>query len=66
METAARLAAERGVQLRSLVFPRNQFKEEYLSVCSDIGITSVRTSPDIWYWSPATHLVFPEKILSCR
>lgn len=61
METAARLAAERGVQLRSLVFPRNQFKEEYLSVCSDIGITSVRTSPDIWYWSPATHSSFLKK-----
>lgn len=44
-------AAEKGRIIRSLVFPRNQFKEEYLSVCREFGITSVRTNPDIWYWS---------------
>ena len=48
---ACALAAEKGRTIRSLVFPRNQFNEEYLSVLRDLGITSVRTNPDIWYWS---------------
>lgn len=48
---ACKLAAEKGVTIRSLVFPRNQFREEYLTVCREAGITSVRTNPDIWYWS---------------
>lgn len=51
---AIALAKARGVDIRSLVFPRNQFNENYLSVCAELGISSVRSSPDIWYWSPAT------------
>lgn len=51
IKTACKLATEKGITVRSLVFPRNQFNEEYLSVCNEFGITSVRTSPDIWYWA---------------
>jgi peptidoglycan/xylan/chitin deacetylase (PgdA/CDA1 family) len=48
---AVALAESRGIAIKSLVFPRNQFNSDYLSVCSEFGITSVRTNPDIWYWS---------------
>jgi len=51
IKIACKLAAERGITIRSLVFPRNQYNESYLSVCNEFGITSVRTNPDIWYWS---------------
>jgi len=34
-----------------LVFPRNQFNKDYLSICHEVGITSVRSNPDIWYWT---------------
>lgn len=61
LETACRLAAEKGIQLRSLVFPRNQFNQKYLSICRDLGITSVRSSPAIWYWKPATGSGFWKK-----
>lgn len=61
MEMACRVARDKGITLRSLVFPRNQFNEDYLSVCHDLGITSVRSSPDIWYWSPATRSSFMKK-----
>lgn len=54
MQKACSLAEARGKKIRSLVFPRNQFNEDYLSVCRELGITSVRSSPAIWYWSPAT------------
>jgi hypothetical protein len=53
IRTACRLAKEKDIELKSLVFPRNQFNEEYLSICNEFGITSVRTNPDIWYWSYA-------------
>ena len=51
IKLACKLANEKGIEITSLVFPRNQYNEEYLSVCNEFGITSVRTNPDIWYWS---------------
>lgn len=46
---AARLAAERfGVELRSLVFPRNQTNEAYLRVCRELGIIAYRGSPGFY------------------
>ncbi len=47
---AKQVAAERGHQLRSLVFPRNQFNANYLSVCAEMGIETVRSNPACWYW----------------
>ncbi len=37
--------------LRSLVFPRNQFNEEYLKVCYEEGFRSVRDNPRDWFWN---------------
>ena len=46
---AAKLAAERlGVELRSLVFPRNQTNEDYLRVCHEMGIIAYRGSPGFY------------------
>ncbi len=61
IEMACALAKEHGANIRSLVFPRNQFNREYLSVCYKAGITSIRSSPDIWYWAPATGSTFMKK-----
>jgi len=61
LETACRLAEAQNIQLRSLVFPRNQFNQEYLTICKDMGITAVRSSPAIWYWKPATGSGFWKK-----
>ncbi len=58
---ACKVANEYGIEIKSLVFPRNQFNKEYLSVCREAGITSVRSSPDIWYWSYATSSGFFKK-----
>ena len=38
-------------ELRSLVFPRNQFNEEYLKVCYEEGFTAVRDNPRDWFWN---------------
>ncbi len=61
LKMACSLAAEKGITIRSLVFPRNQFNRKYLSICAEVGITSVRSSPDIWYWEPATGSSFMKK-----
>lgn len=39
-----------GISLKSLVFPRNQLKEEYLQICAELGIENVRSNPASWYW----------------
>ncbi len=49
--TACKLAKAEGTEIKSLVFPRNQFNKDYLSICHELGITSVRSNPDIWYWT---------------
>lgn len=61
LDIAIRLAERNGSKIKSLVFPRNQYNPEYLSVCQDVGITSVRSSPNIWYWKYATSSTFKEK-----
>ncbi len=38
------------IKLESLVFPRNQFNQDYIKICSEMGITSLRTNPSNWYW----------------
>jgi peptidoglycan/xylan/chitin deacetylase (PgdA/CDA1 family) len=51
LEKAIEVARKKNIQLTSLVFPRNQFNSEYLSVCSDLGIHIVRSNPSPWYWN---------------
>lgn len=51
IKAAQRVAHTFGVQLKSLVFPRNQFNDQYLKVCYEEGITSVRSNPLDWFWN---------------
>lgn len=50
LRAAKRVASNYGVTLRSLVFPRNQFNDQYLKACFEEGITSVRSNPLDWFW----------------
>ena len=50
LEKAKELAGKVGIEVESLVFPRNQLREEYLEICSQLGIRNVRSSPSSWYW----------------
>lgn len=53
---AARFLAEKyyGISLKSLVFPRNQFSENYVSTILAEGFETYRTNPDIWFWKANT------------
>ena len=39
-----------GIQLQSLVLPRNQFNPTYLKIAEKNGIKVVRSNPDVWFW----------------
>jgi hypothetical protein len=50
IRASQRVAAKFNTQLKSLVFPRNQFNDQYLKICFEEGIRSVRSNPDDWFW----------------
>lgn len=50
LQAAKRIAAKKGIELRSLVFPRNQLVDSYLKVCWEEGIMTVRSNPSDWFW----------------
>lgn len=50
LQKAINLAAKMNIELKSLVFPRNQLKKEYLKICAELGIENVRSNPSSWYW----------------
>jgi len=49
LTAAIAIAEKRGIKLESLVFPRNQYNEEYLEVCKELGITSYRGNEEVWF-----------------
>jgi peptidoglycan/xylan/chitin deacetylase (PgdA/CDA1 family) len=51
---AARAAARLlGIELKSLVFPRNQWRPDYLTACAETGIRVVRGQEQAWMYRPA-------------
>ncbi|MEA2512091.1 MAG: hypothetical protein QOJ59_1578 [Thermomicrobiales bacterium] len=50
VESAVAIAKVRGVELRSLVFPRNQFNLEYADTLVELGFTSCRTNAAGWIY----------------
>lgn len=51
LNQAKKIAQKFNIELKSLVFPRNQFNKNYLEICGQMGIETVRTNPNFWYWS---------------
>lgn len=51
---AARTVAKaRGIELRSIVFPRNQYSVDHLSICRKAGINTWRGNPPGWPYRPS-------------
>lgn len=50
LEAAKKAAAKFNIDIKSLVFPRNQFDKQALKTCFDKDIKVVRINPDIWFW----------------
>lgn len=53
LQAAIDIARRRGIDLKSIVFPRNQFSEESLSICRDLGLTHFRGNADGWAYRAA-------------
>lgn len=62
LEKSIELAKKMGIEMKSLVFPRNQFNEAYLKICVEQGIESVRSNPADWYWRDTQKDSLPTKI----
>jgi len=56
LAAAVRIAAARGIVLRSLVFPRNQWNPDYLDVLAEHGITAYRGNEDGWLYAATDHV----------
>ncbi|HEX5870095.1 MAG TPA: hypothetical protein VFY65_06760, partial [Longimicrobium sp.] len=52
LRAALDVAADRGHDLRSIVFPRNQYDARYLRVCAELGIRFYRGNPASRLWGP--------------
>jgi len=53
LRAAQRAAQHFDVQLRSLVFPRNQVNHDYLEACARAGITAYRGNQKSWLYAAA-------------
>ncbi len=51
LTAAKKIAAKRGIELKSLVFPRNQYNKDYINICSEMGFTSFRGNEKSWLFS---------------
>jgi peptidoglycan/xylan/chitin deacetylase (PgdA/CDA1 family) len=47
---AIAIAKKRNIEITSIVFPRNQFNEDYLQVCKECGILVVRNNQNSWLY----------------
>lgn len=52
LKSAIAIAQARGITIQSIVFPRNQVREEYLEVCAVNGITSYRGTETAGAYDP--------------
>jgi len=50
IESAISIANKQNISLTSLVFPRNQFNDDYLKVCLDLGIFCYRGNEHSWLY----------------
>ncbi len=62
LDMAVKLAGNMDISMKSLVFPRNQIREEYLEVCYKTGISNVRSNPSAWYWKDASSNALSTKL----
>jgi peptidoglycan/xylan/chitin deacetylase (PgdA/CDA1 family) len=51
LEAANRAGQALGLQIKSLVFPRNQINSAYLQICAELGIKCYRGTEKPWFYS---------------
>lgn len=56
LKSAVSIADSMGIEIKSIVFPRNQVKDEYLKICIENGITSYRGTEQAAAYNPEISL----------
>ena len=51
LEAAVRVAREKNIEIKSMVFPRNQWNPDYLPVLTDLGIKSYRGNESGYFYT---------------
>ncbi len=51
LNMAIEIARKKNIHLTSIIFPRNQIKSEYLSICKQLGIVTYRGTESSWIYS---------------
>ncbi|MDF2159369.1 polysaccharide deacetylase family protein [Algoriphagus sp. CAU 1675] len=63
LKAAKRIAKGKfGIDLKSLVFPRNQYDETILSIVEKAGFKTVRTNPSDWFWKNTAEETLIKKV----
>jgi peptidoglycan/xylan/chitin deacetylase (PgdA/CDA1 family) len=52
LQSAAALVARYGTPVRSIVFPRNQYNDDHLHACRELGIIAYRGNPEFSFYEP--------------
>jgi len=52
LRAAIAVATRKGITIRSIVFPRNQYAPPHLDICRQMGITAYRGNPAAWAYRP--------------
>jgi peptidoglycan/xylan/chitin deacetylase (PgdA/CDA1 family) len=53
MQAACAAAEQLGVPIKSLVFPKNHCRSDYLTACAEVGISAYRGNPPSWLYRAA-------------
>lgn len=57
LQAAVSIAEKIGINLQSIVFPRDQYNVAYLKICKELGITFIRASPSHYIYKPRARKV---------
>ena len=65
IQAAVEIARSKNIELKSLVFPRNQMNSTYLQICGELGIETYRGNEKSWYYSSRKGRAFdiPRRLL---
>ncbi len=64
LRACQRIAGDKfGVELQSLVFPRNHINELYMKVCLEEGFQYVRGNPKNWFWQETQYENLLKRVL---
>lgn len=50
LDAALQIAEKKGITITSIVFPRNQFNEEYIKIIKELGLISYRGNENCWLY----------------